>query len=185
MANWASVEYIIEGSKEDLKTIQNALENPGEDGKSNWIGDVLITLGYSEEELEKYSLRGSLVDVRDLLETDDHIAFWTEEAWGLSDLAQLLEDIFPDIVVYWYVEEPAMSIYETNDSEGKYFPAKYIVKYYEDGEIIEYYYPESDEELFELTSELTNGEVIDFPSLEKFNENDSTYFIVNDVMIIP
>ena len=93
-------------------------------------------------------------------------------------------DLFSDIEIYWYIEEPGCQIYETNDSTGEYFPQRYCVEYIEDGDFIDTYYPESEKELYEITSSITNRLVTDWKSLDKFNENEDTYFIVNEIEII-
>lgn len=56
MPNWCLTDYMIEGSEESLKKINDALLNHdvAEDSSENWEGNVLIALGYTEEEWGKY-----------------------------------------------------------------------------------------------------------------------------------
>lgn len=178
MANCASVDYVIEDSIDNLKMIKNAIDSgKGEVGEV----EILIELGLSEDCLEKYSLRGCVID--NSIENDT-LKVYAEEAWCLSDFSEAIQEIFPHSNIYWYVEEPGMEIYETNDSEGKYFPAKYVLEYYVNWDLEGNYYPESEEDLFEITSVLTDGKVTDFQSLDKFNENESTYFILHNIRVI-
>ena len=175
MANLASVKYIIEDSLDNLKMIKNATELSGLEI------DTLIELGYSESELESKYLRGEII--YSYIE-DDVLNIEAEECWNLTDFSELLQEKFPYSNIYYYIEEPGWGIYETNDSDGKYFPEKYVVEYYDGGDLEDTYYPESDEDLFELTSELTDGKVTDFASLDKFNEDEFNYFIVHNINVV-
>ena len=38
-------------------------------------------------------------------ETNDTLSFYAEEAWGLTDFNEVLAEHFPDIKIYWVVEE--------------------------------------------------------------------------------
>ena len=83
MANWASTSYRIEGKQEDLKTL-NELINEFMDGKrpvmednasKDWEGNVALELG---ENTKGYYLRGFIQTCE--LE-DDVLSIEAEEAW--------------------------------------------------------------------------------------------------------
>lgn len=87
MANWASTSYRIEGKQEDLKTL-NELINEFMDGKrpvmednasKDWEGNVALELG---ENTKGYYLRGFIQTCE--LE-DDVLSIEAEEAWGATD----------------------------------------------------------------------------------------------------
>lgn len=92
MANWASTSYRIEGKQEDLKTL-NELINEFMDGKrpvmednasKDWEGNVALELG---ENTKGYYLRGFIQTCE--LE-DDILSIEAEEAWGATDFRHIL-----------------------------------------------------------------------------------------------
>lgn len=95
MANWASTSYRIEGKQEDLKTL-NELINEFMDGKrpvmednasKDWEGNVALELG---ENTKGYYLRGFIQTCE--LE-DDVLSIEAEEAWGLQTSDTSLKNI--------------------------------------------------------------------------------------------
>ena len=65
MANWASTSYVIEGSKEDVSKVYQVIEDfmngrkkpVAETASDSWEGNIVKTLGASDEQMKKY-LRG-------------------------------------------------------------------------------------------------------------------------------
>ena len=122
----ASVAYAIEGSQEDLKKILGAIcmaiasEEP-------FYEEYLTckNLEFTEQELDGKRLGGEIDDDPTL--ENGVLRFYAEERWGLQDFEELLRQKFPDIKVYWIVEEPGCKVYCTNDKEGKYFSERYWV----------------------------------------------------------
>ena len=126
MANMASVAYAIEGSENSLMEILGAICLATHSDESHWEEyQVCINLGFTEKELEDKCLGGEISDDPDLI--DGVLWFWAEERWGLQDFEELLRQKFPDIKVYWVVEESGCEVYCTNDKKGKYFPERYWV----------------------------------------------------------
>lgn len=126
MANIASVAYAIEGKKESLVEILGAICLAIHSDKHYWVEyQTCINLGFLEEELEYKKLGGEISDEPTLI--GGVLRFYAEERWGLQDFEELLRQKFPDIKVYWTVEEPGCEVYCTNDKEGKYFPERYWV----------------------------------------------------------
>lgn len=187
MANWAYVNYVVKDSKENLKKIYDAITTALSEGNDDWEGNVLMLLGMSKEDVDKYSLRGSInyLDEVDFEEGEvESISFSAEEAWSTTEFCNALSDLFSGIKVFWYCEEPGNEVYETNDSDGEYFSAKYVVEEVINGWTEDYYYPESEQELFRILSEATDGKVTDWKSLEKFNEDEDNYFNIHDIIVV-
>jgi len=127
MANIASVAYAIEGQKETLQKINEAIviaihidDNRYELYKAAKYLNLPIVDG-------KTRLGGKISEEPTWDENTGALRFWSEERWGLQDFAELLEKQFPDIKVYWIVEECGCGVYCTNDKEGKYFPERFWV----------------------------------------------------------
>ena len=135
MANWASTSYRIEGKQEDLKTL-NELINEFMDGKrpvmednasKDWEGNVALELG---ENTKGYYLRGFIQTCE--LE-DDVLSIEAEEAWGATDFRHILEKHFEGMKVYFIVEEEGGEVYATNDKEGRFFDYRFLVDSCVDG----------------------------------------------------
>lgn len=174
MANWATTGYVIEGPVDTLVKIEQAIKHPvvKEGSDENWEGNVLNTLGITWEPSKPdgtgYCMRG-FIDTEPSWEKDT-LRFDAEEAWNLTDFYKCLEKAFPEIKVYWIVEEEMMGIFETNDKEGKYFKARYML----DCCIGEEYYSEyfsTEEQLFDYLSAITNGKITNNEDIENFNES--------------
>lgn len=123
MANWASTSYRIEGKQEDLKTL-NELINEFMDGKrpvmednasKDWEGNVALELG---ENTKGYYLRGFIQTCE--LE-DDVLSIEAEEAWGATDFRHILEKHFEGMKVYFIVEEEGGEalLYKGRNTEGE------------------------------------------------------------------
>lgn len=163
----ASVSYAIEGSEESLKKINEA---------------IVVAVNSDDKRYELYQaaeylklpitdntrLGGEISEEPTWDKNTGALRFWSEERWGLQDFNELLEKQFPDIKVYWIVEEQGFEIYCTNDREGKYFPERYWVDTAQDG-IYKSEYFETEEQVYKWLSEITNGRVKCEEDVEKFN----------------
>ena len=176
MANWASTNYAIEGSKETLKKIYDAIQHPDtSEGDSGWEGGVLKALGIKWKERQSdgsgYYMRGFIQDPECIEfnpETNDTLSFYAEEAWGLTDFNEALAENFPDIKIYWVVEESGEEIYATNDKEGKYFPERFYVDACIDGEYKTEYF-EKEESMYKYIADITKNRVKTPKEVEVFN----------------
>ena len=176
MANWASTSYAIEGSKELLEKIEKAiLEHPVTEGADeHWEGDILNALGCKwinrdeDRENGKY-MRGFTNDVPWWMD-DSHtvLRFSAEEAWGITDFYEVLTENFPDIKIYWVVEESGEGIYATNDKEGKYFPDRFYVDACIDGEYQMDYFA-NEESMYKWIADITKNRVKTPEEVEVFN----------------
>ena len=184
MVNWAITDYVIEGPKEILKKIYDAIKHHDvqKDSSDNWEGNILNALGikWEERKMEQkgnqvkfsgYYLRGFISEIDDIefnSEKDIALRFYAEEAWGKTDFNILLEQTFPDIKVYWVVEEESEDIYATNDKEGKYFTDRYYVDTCIDGNYEAEYFSKEDS-MYKWLSHITGGRVKNLQDVEDFN----------------
>ena len=176
----ASVAYAIEGSKESIESIQKAVLE-GLNDKKHWTEYAACkSLGFTDEELDDKRLGGELYDPE--ISEQGVLKLYGEERWGLQDFEKLLRHKFPDITVYWSVEESGCAVYCTNDKEGKYFPERYYADVCIDGNYYSEYFP-TEKALFEWLAKLTNNRVKSVEDIENFNAdyedsgNDDENFI--------
>lgn len=106
-----------------MKDLQERKEPSVENGfGTSWLGCLVDALG---KDWEKVSCRGDWANLEIENET---LRFTTETAWApCNETLDLVCEKFPSLCYYYQTEEPGMGIYETNDSEGKYFTDKYMV----------------------------------------------------------
>lgn len=167
MANMASVPYAIEGSSESLDKILAAIslavatdDNKYEEYKA------CLNLGFTEAELEGKRLGGEISEEPKI--KDGALRFWSEERWGLQDFEELLRQKFPDIKVYWVVEEAGCEVYCTNDKEGKYFPDRYYADVCIDG-VYESEYFITEESMWNWLTQIAFCGIRSMEDVEKFN----------------
>lgn len=180
MANWCRTHFVVEcNDKQKLQRICDAIEKCNgrpkpliEDSSRSWTGNIFKELGLKYES-ERCFWNESYFE-------DDALQIFEESAWSRgSSMRQLVEQINDpedpdnDLVVYFRSEECGCEIYETNDTEGVYFPGRYMLDTSEDGE--EYF---SDfEDLSSAVAEVTGiydcttlGEVE--KALDKYNREN-------------
>lgn len=123
MANYATLDYRITGSQEELKKFNDAISEADKNCKyDTWMKDVKEHLGLPDG--EPY-FRGYVTDHE--LE-DGLLSMSMEWAWWQDDnFCDWLKELFPSFDITWIGEEPGMVIYCTNDFEGKYFDTKYKI----------------------------------------------------------
>ena len=152
MANMASVSYAIEGSEESLKKIEYAITMAVQSKDMHYeMYQAAETLGLPIVEGET-KLGGEISEEPTWDEATGALRFSAEERWGLQDFAELLEKQFPDIKVYWVVEECGCEVFCTNDREGKYFPERYWVDTAQD-DIYQSEYFTTKEDMYEWLNE--------------------------------
>ena len=192
MANWCYTAYVVEGDAEEVKNLYELMKGLQERKEpsikngfgTTWLGCLVDALGGDWNEV---SCRGYW---NDLEMTDNILRFMTETAWkpcyGTFDLVR---EKFPSLCCYYRTEEPGMVIYETNDSEGKYFPEKYRVEIYtpEDDFYSEYFTELSAvfARLEELSGQSVKSEK-DFKELVKQwqKKNDQAYCYIDEFKIV-
>lgn len=187
MANWASTSYRIEGSKSDLERVFGVIDDfikgrvasTREDATADWEGNIVKALGAMDEEIDNNHLRGFIQDY----ELDgDTIRIEAEEAWGATDFRHVLGKLMPDLTIYYIVEEAGCEVFATNDTDGKYYPERYLVDAYVKG--ADYYeYFETDKQMKSFVSSLIEKENFTEEDIEAWNEeheDDDSYIYVHE-----
>lgn len=178
MANWAYTVYAIEGPKNTLARIYNAImHHEVEEGSDDdWEGNVLKALGLkwldrSEDREKGKYMRGFLIDTKGIQfnpEEDTVLKFDANEAWGVTDFDEVLMENFPDIKVYWTSEESGMEVYQTNDKEGKYFNDRFYVDLAINN-IYDFNYFSDEKSMWQWLSDKVSG-LTSREAVEKWNE---------------
>ena len=174
MANWASTSYRIEGSKSDLERVFGVIDDfikgrvasTREDATADWEGNIVKALGAMDEEIDNNYLRGFIQDY----ELDgDTIRIEAEEAWGATDFRHVLGKLMPDLTIYYIVEEAGCEVFATNDTDGKYYPERYLVDaYVKDVDYYEYF--ETEKQMKSFVSSLLEKEDFTEEDIEAWNE---------------
>ena len=190
MPNWAFTDYAIEGPKETLQKIEQAVlhHDVEENSAEDWEGNVLIALGITwnrggPDEGGKY-MRGFIRDAPHWCNDNKTLSLFAEEAWGVTDFNEVLEENFPDIKVYWSTEESNEGIYATNDKEGKYFPDRFFVDTcINDNYATDYFLTKED--AYQWLSKLM-GKEMDETEVEKFNElcGEDDFIYVHEFKVV-
>ena len=193
MANWAYTSYVISGSKKVLEKIEKAIiSHPVSEGADeHWEGDILNALGAEwvsrDQDREKGLYMRGFINEKPWWSGDD-LRFWAEEAWDITDFDIVLRKKFPEIKVYWAVEEEGMGIYKTNDREGLYFEDKVYVDTCINGDYRSEYFKNTDE-AYQWLSEITGGKIKTKKDVEDFNDsiserNPDEFIYVHEYLII-
>lgn len=145
MANWASTSYRIEGKQEDLKTL-NELINEFMDGKrpvmednasKDWEGNVALELG---ENTKGYYLRGFI----QTCELEDDVLSIEAEEGG--------------------------EVYATNDKEGRFFDYRFLVDSCVDG-ADEWEYFDTKEQALSYVARRMGVETVTLEEIDKWNDD--------------
>ena len=187
MANWASTSYRIEGSKSDLERVFGVIDDfikgrvasTREDATADWEGNIVKALGAMDEEIDNNYLRGFIQDY----ELDgDTIRIEAEEAWGATDFRHVLGKLMPDLTIYYIVEEAGCEVFATNDTDGKYYPERYLVDaYVKDVDYYEFF--ETEKQMKSFVSSLLEKEDFTEEDIEAWNEeheDDDSYINVHE-----
>ena len=192
MANWCSYSArIISDDSDELKSLYDLMkrleemETPlVENGFGNaWFGCLVTALG---GDWEKISCRGDW----ECLEFDGKVlSFEADCAWyRFPDLEEFILKKFPSLKLYYYCEEPGMGIYETNDKDGVFFKARFMLDIYDD----DIYYLETEDEVLDLLNKKflkelkTMDEVTDFIvsyNEESENAGSDRYIWMNQIEV--
>ena len=148
MTNWASTSYCIEGSKEDLRRLYKLFDfMTGSKlflvGSSDSLGaNILKELGTTEEQLSKNNIHGFI----DTYEFDENVLrIETKEVCHVSDFRYLLAQLMPKLKIYYILEKWENHVYNSNDTDGKYFPERYLVHACINGTTFHEYFRTEDE----------------------------------------
>lgn len=127
MPNWASTQYVVTGDKKQVRKLYNKMRSiekkvDRKKGKKYFEYQMWRLIKATGVNPDGICCRGTWSDL-DL--ENNVLKFNTETAWGeMNEWRNYIEEKF-DVFFYYYTEEPGCIIYETNDIEGLYFPARY------------------------------------------------------------
>ena len=131
MPNWANTTYICEGDEKQIQELNEILQTIDKsqepilqsDFGKWWLGNLVHLLG---KDWQCYSCRGTITDFK--MRDKSTIVIKQETAWAeQGGVRNAIEDRFPGIKVYYSTEEFEMSVFETNDVEGRYFPERIVL----------------------------------------------------------
>lgn len=132
MSNYVLMMVVLEGERRELKSLygkmlrlQNRKEPLVKNGFFNptrWLGNLVVRLG---GDWHDYHCRGTW----DELElSKGTLCFYTETAWQTPfGVLKLIQQVYPTVRAYFSAEGDDWDAYLTNDYEGRYFPARYVV----------------------------------------------------------
>lgn len=162
MPNWCMTRALVSGDEEQAKALREKLERILESttpkAKSDfgvaWLGNVLAEHGINPNEVP---CRGAVQMVSP--NGDDGVEIEAETAWEETPLVLTLEELvkrcYPKLTsILWYAEEPGCEYYQTNDTELRLCPGRYVLEHCDECEC-ETYYANSEEDIFALVGRLT------------------------------
>ena len=171
MANMASVAYAIEGPEIILKRIKSCITKAIKTNDTYWTEYTACTLlGIPRKTLEDKRLGGEISEEPYIDKSHHSLRFCAEERWGLQDFNDILKEHFPELIIYWSVEELGNGVYTTNDKGGKYFFDRFYCELWQDDQcVLEYF--STEDSMYKWLSKQTQGRVYDAPTVEKFNRD--------------
>lgn len=142
MPHWSTTDYAITGKHEDISRLHSdfkrviAIDRSTNQDSSTFYSDA-SWLGYIVDELlpdvknTEIDCRGTVSSISDTVqqldETHSVVRISTETAWSAcNELFDILAEKY-HVNIKFYEEEPGSIIYRTNDSEGIFFPARYVM----------------------------------------------------------
>ncbi len=162
MANYCFTKYAIEGKKEILERVADAI-NRGD----VWMKNSIKNLGLK---VDGYSPRAEWETGARVEEHDGvSVLFFTQAyPWEHVDVIDwVLEELGePEPNIYMLVELFEIGVHQTNDYEGKYFPGRYRVYTEEDDDHV--YFVTEEEALAHVRKQYNLSE--DYDTVEKIQE---------------
>lgn len=182
MPNWANVTRKIYGSKESLKTIEDAIvkcKTANEPIVKNgfgklWLGCIITALG---GDWEKIGCRG---EITSYCYENDYLRIESMEAWGeQEEFRHFIEQKFADengeseVDILYYFSEPGMVAYYTNDSECNMINVE-VYCTDDDGEICDWLdgfdAVDMDDAIAALTDDYFDGDDVDFNNINEITD---------------
>jgi hypothetical protein len=174
------------GNKEEIKDLYDKLKSLDEktllkkDFGKRYLGCVVKLFG---GKLKDIDCRGDFDDL-ELLD-ENSLQLHTQTAWGnMPEVWDIVIEKYESITYYFYAEECGTCYYATNDYEGKYFPERFIVDQFEEGN--EYF--ENEKDLYDYIASVTgkpvaNEEEMD-AAIEVYNsDNEENEIYVHEISI--
>ncbi len=188
MANWCYADYTLTGDKQELDAVyelMHGLETMNlprvENGFGNsFLGCLVDALG---GDWENTLCRGEWGKLKRL---EDRITFYASTAWTpLNEVWDLLCARFPSVRYYYRAEEGGAGLYETNDSDGLFYPERYHALYVDEEED---YFEEWFETLDEVLAWVNGQSGKEFKSIQEIDNHYSSselpYCKISEVEII-
>ncbi len=166
MANYCFTKYAIEGKKEVLEQVADAINR-----SDGWMKKSIENLGLKIDEDEyEYANRAEWYKDARVEDRDGvSVLFFTQAyPWEHVDVIDwVLEELGePEPNIYMMMELFESGIHQTTDNEGKYFPERYRVWTEEDEDDV--YFVTEDEALAHIRKQYNLSE--DYDTLEKIQE---------------
>lgn len=167
MANLCGSYYVVTGDETELRDLYlKMLSLETEDPEYDDFGDFVKNSCYSLAKIlgknnPNFDCRGEWEDLKLTKENDTFLlSFYIESAWSeLSDWRRFVNSKYPNLSFFFTSEEYGSDIFETNDTEHKYFVEKY--RLYIDGDN-EYFKFNEQDEIVKRVNESTDFNVKTF-----------------------
>lgn len=132
MSNPAFTYIVIEGKRREQRLLYEKMKRLQERKKplienrfyypTRWLGNLVARLG---SDWHKVYCGGTWSDLR---LTGNTLNFFTETAWKPPfELLQLIRRAYPSLTCFFEAESDDWDAYVTNDADGRYFPARYVI----------------------------------------------------------
>lgn len=179
MANICTTEYVFEGEgrkinalHEKLKELVKSTKKEGNPdswkSEPNWLGYIVEKI--LEQDYQSVPCRGEFFvgGVENSPYNDDNLILHVSTSTAWSPCQALFEKLAErfDCLLYWVAEEFGCDLYQSNDTEGKYFRNEYVVDIVGIGE--EYF--ETEEKAVSYVAGLTGNPNITWDELEDLDD---------------
>ena len=197
MSDWCTTDYVLQGPVEKIEKFNNDLtqlwnkaqQQESEEAPSHTHALPLeaIQRGLLSHLYDSSAtIRGTLTDYNGNIQAttaqNAFIRLTTETLWCPCYELMLQLALTYHLQLYYYAEEPNSSLYETNDSEGTFFPIRYKLSSEERND-----YFVTFEELAQAVEQVTGtyteqeDELID--AVDEYNANTG-YLSVNAIQVV-
>lgn len=196
MANLCCTEYVLYGAQEKVLELYNDLKevldvDRTEESRPFTFSGSSYRLGYVRQSLlpevtEELPARGEISYIDEEIDLYENematLKLTTATAWcACSELMDKIAEKY-DLQLFYYSEEPGCGIFETNDTDGNFFPYRFMVD--SDKQGIEYY--ESFDQVSDVIEKMTGIRLNDISEAEdklsSFNEDDN-FLIINEISV--
>lgn len=122
----ANISFTIVKIFDEVESLKKMAKLFGQATSEKTEYDILLDLGYTEEEVDNLDARG-YIDQYELDYEKKMLKVFISHKWDVpTDFLKALWAKFPESSIYFATEERGCEVFETNDSEFKYFD-RYIV----------------------------------------------------------
>ena len=120
---------------------------------------------------------------------EGNIRIYAEELCRATDFRHCLKKIFPELTIYYKMEDSQGKVFATNDTTWKYFRERYILDYCING-MNDFIYFHKKEKVLQYAAEIMNVASATLEDVEEWNdkneENDNEdYIYIHSFVVIP